>query len=211
MPGPYKGFLTQRTTQQQHAKPRHQPSDRDQRARDRLRNKVSAFQAKIKSPAFIALGAAALQTVYQTFNPDFPVTFHLLMLTTKTDTNTIPTLYVIQKDRHCMPTSDYYFTNIQPDPIIIPPHSGNNSSSTPQQVAAKDPIPQQTDTLKPGKTRVYPSMLAEKQVPVLDLTNSTITSTADLQTAFHSLNLSPTKKEDPSHGRKQSSTEEETH
>ena len=211
MPGPYKGFLTQCTTQQQHTKPRHQPSDRDQRARDRLRNKVSTFQAKIKSPAYIALGATALQTVYQTFDPDFPVTFHLPTLTTKTSTNTTLTLYVIQKDRHCMPTSDYYFTNIQPDPIIIPPHRGNNSSSTPQQVAAKDPIPQQTDTLKPGKTRVYPSMLAEKQVPVLDLTNSTITSAADLQTAFHSLNLCCTKNKDPSHGRKQSSTEEDTH
>ena len=158
--------MTQHTTQQQHAKPKHQPSDRDQRARDRLRKKVSAFQAKIKSPAYIALGATALQTVYQTFDPDLPVTFHLLMLPTKTDTNTIPTLFVIQEDRHCMPTSDYYFTNIQPDPIVIPPRSENNSGSTSQQAAAKDQIPQQSDTLKPGKTRVYPSMLAEKQVPV---------------------------------------------
>ena len=108
------------------------PSDRDQRARDRLRNKASAFQAKIKSPAYIALGATALQAVYQTFDPEFPVRFHLPTLTTKTDTNTILTLYVIQNDRHCIPTSDYYFTNIQPDPIIIPPHRGNNSSSTPQ-------------------------------------------------------------------------------
>ena len=206
-----KGFLTQHTTQQQHAKPSHQLSDRDQRARDRLRNKVSAFQTKIKSPAYIALGAAALQTVYRTFDPDFPVTFHLPILTTKTDTNTIPTLYVIQEDRHCMPTSDYFFTNMQPDPIIISPNRGNNSSSTPPQAATKHQIPQQTDTLKPGKTRVYPSMLAEKQVPALYLTNSTITSAADLQTAFHSLNLCPTEKEDPSHGRKQSSTEEDTH
>ena len=108
-------------------------------------------------------------------------------------------------------TSDYYFTNIQPDPIVIPPQRENNSGSTSQQVAAKDQIPQQTDTLKPGKTRVYPSVLAEKQVPVLDLTNSTITSEADLQTAFHSLNLCFTEKEDPSHGRKQSSTEQDTH
>ena len=54
-------------------------------------------------------------------------------------------------------------------------------------------------------------MLAEKQVPVLDLTKSTITSAAGLQTAFHTLNLCPIKKEDPSHGRKQSSTEEDTH
>ena len=211
MPGPYKGFLTQCTTQQQHANPRHQPSDRDQRARDRLQNKVSAFQAKIKSPAYIALGATALQTVCQTFDPDFPVTLHLPMLTTKTDTNTIPPLYVIQEDRHCMPTSDYYFTSLQPELIIIPPHRGNNSSSTSQQVAAKDRISQQTDTLRPGETRVYPSMLAEKQVPVLDLTNSTITSAVGLQTALHSLNLCSTQKEDPLHGRKQSSTEEDTH
>ena len=156
------------------------------------------------------MGAAALHTVYQTFDPDFPISFHLSTLATKTAANTILTLYVVQKDRHCMPTSDYYFTNIQPDPIIIPPHRGNNSSSTPQQAAAKDPIPQQTDTLKPGKTRVYPSMLAEKQVPVLDLTNSTITSAADFQTAFHSLNLCSTVKEDPSHGREKPSTEEDT-
>ena len=187
------------------------PSDRDQRARDRLRNKVSAFQAKIKSPAYIAPGATALQTVYQTFDPVLPVTFHLPRLTTKTDTNTIPTLFVIQEDRHCMPTSDYYFMNIQPDPIIISPCRENNSSSTSQLAAAKDQIPQQMDTLKLGKTRVYSSMLAEKQVPVVDLTNSTITSEADLQTAFHSLNLCSTEKEDPSHGRKQSSTEEDTH
>ena len=211
MPGTYKGLSTQRTTKQEHAKPRHQPSDRDQRARDRLRNKASASQAKTKSPAYIALGAAALQTVYQTFNPDFAISFHLPTLATETAANTILTLYIIQKDRHCMPTSDYYFTNIQPDPIIIPPHRGNNSSSTQQQAAAKDPIPQPTDTLKPGETRVYPSMLAERQVQVLDLTNSTITSVADLQKAFHSLNLCSSEKEGPSHGREKPTTEEDTH
>ena len=54
-------------------------------------------------------------------------------------------------------------------------------------------------------------MLAEKQVQVLDLTNSTITSEADLQTAFHSLNLCSMEKEDLSHGRKQFSTEEDIH
>ena len=101
--------------------------------------------------------------------------------------------------------------NIQQDPIVIPPHSEHNSGSTSQQAAAKDPIPQQTDTLRPCKTRGYPSMLAEKKVPVLDLTNSTITSEADLQIAFHSLNLCSTEKENPSQGRKQFSTEKDTH
>ena len=73
-----------------------------------------------------------------------------------------------------------------------------------QHVATKDQIPQQTHPLWPGETRVYPPMLADKQVPVLDLTNSTITSQADLQTAFQSLHLCSTKEDELSHGRKES-------
>ena len=79
-----------------------------------------------------------------------------------------------------MPTTDYYFTNIQSEPIIVSPHRRNHSKQTAQHTATKDTVSQQTHPLQPGKTRVYPSMLADKQVPVLDLTNSTITSQADL-------------------------------
>ena len=71
MPGPHKGVLTQHTTQQQYTKSRHQPSDRDQQARDRLRNKVSESKAKIKSCAYLQLRVKALQTVHQTFDPDY--------------------------------------------------------------------------------------------------------------------------------------------
>ena len=110
-----------------------------------------------------------------------------------------------------MPTSDYYFTSIQPEPIIIPTHQGNNSWPAPQQTAARDPTQQQADTLQPGETWVYPSMLTGKQVPVLDLTNSTITSVADLETAFHSLNLCPTDKEESSYGGEEPPTEEYPH
>ena len=84
--------------------------------------------------------------------------------------------------------------NIQPEPIIISPHRRNRSEQTAQHTATKDQIPQQTDPLLPGKTRVYPFRLADTQVPVLDLTNSTITSQADLQTAFQSLHLCSIKK-----------------
>ena len=59
--------------------------------------------------------------LYQTFDADLLVTFHRPVLTTQPFTNTIPTLFVIQGDRHCIPTTDYYFMNIQPDPIVIPP------------------------------------------------------------------------------------------
>ena len=75
-----------------------------------------------------------------------------------------------------MPTTDYYFTNIEPEPIIVSPHRRNHSEQTVQHAATKDPISQQTYPLQPGETRVYPSMLADKQVPMLDLTKSTTTS-----------------------------------
>ena len=70
MPGPHKGVSTQCTTQQQYAKRRHQPSDRDQQARYRLRNKITKSKAKIKSRAYLQLGAKTLQIVHETFDPD---------------------------------------------------------------------------------------------------------------------------------------------
>ena len=185
MPGPHKGVSTQRTTQQTFAKPRHQSSERDQQTRDRLRHK-----AKLKSHAYIQLGDKALQTVYQTFEPDMPVILHLLALTnTTTDTDTVPTLFVIQEGINCMLTIDYFFTSIKPEPIIVSCHRENHSKPTAQQAATQDQVSQQTHPLRPGKTRVYPSMLVDKQVPVLNLTESNITSQADLQAAFQSIRL----------------------
>ena len=123
------------------------------------------------------------------------------------DTDTIPTLFVIHEGIHCMPTTDYYFMNIQPEPTIVSPH---HSEQTAQHTATKDLVSQQTHPLEPGKTRVYPSMLADKQVPVLDLTKSTITSQADLQTAFQSIHLCSMKDDELSHGREDSKEDEDT-
>ena len=87
MPGLHKGVTTQRHNQQVLAKPSHQPLERDQQARERLRQK-----AKIKSRAYIQLGEKTLQTVHQTFAPDIPVILHLLALTgTTIDADTLPT------------------------------------------------------------------------------------------------------------------------
>ena len=211
MPGPHKGVSTQRTRQQHYAKPRHQPSNRDQQARDRLQNKISESKAKIKRLAYLQLGEKALQTVHQIFEPNIPVILHLLALTNTTmDMDNILMLFVIQEGRHCMPTTDYYFTNIQPDPIIVSPHRRNHSELRVQHAATKDQIPQQTHPLWPGETRVYPSMLAGKQVSVLDLTNSTITSQVDLQPAFQSLHLCSMKEDELSHGRKESKEDADT-
>ena len=199
MPGPHKGVSTQHTNQQALAKPRHQPSERDQQARDRLKHK-----AKLKSHAYIQLGDKALQTVHQTFELDIPLILHLLALTNTTkDTDTVPMLFVIQEGINCMPTTNYFFTSIKPEPIIVSRYRGNHSKPTVQQAATPDQISQQTNILWPGKTRVYPSMLAYKQVPVLNLTESSITSQADLQVAFQSIHLC-------SHGRKETIEDKNT-
>ena len=110
---------------------------------------------------------------------------HLLALVDSTiDTNTPPRLYVIQEGINCMPTTDYFFTSIKPAPIIVTHPAAHDSKPTVQQAATQDPVSQQTHPLWPGKTRVYPSMLTNKQVPVLNLTETSITSQADLQDAF---------------------------
>ena len=185
MPGPHKGVSTQCTNQQVVAKPRHQPSERDQQARDRLRQK-----AKIKSRACLQLGEKVLQTIHQTFKPNIPVILHLPALTnTTTDTDTVPMLYVIQEGINCIPTTDYFFTSIKPECIVVSHYRGKHSKLTAQQAATQDPVSQQTHPLQPGETRVYPSMLVDKQVPVLILTESSITSQADLQDAFQSIRL----------------------
>ena len=115
MPGPHKGISTQRNKQQVLAKPRLQPSERDQQAREKLRQKT-----KIKSRAYIQLGEKVLQTVHQTFTPDIPVILHLLALVKSTiDTDTLPTLYIIQEGINYMPTTDYFFTSIKPAPIVV--------------------------------------------------------------------------------------------
>ena len=143
MPGPHKGVSTQHTNQQALAKPRHQPSERDKQARDRLSNK-----AKIKSHAYIQLRENALQTVHQTFEPNIPVILHLLALTnTTTDTDTVPTLFVIQEGINCMPTTDYFFTSIKPEPTIISSHRGNQSKLTVKQAATQNQVSQQTHPL----------------------------------------------------------------
>ena len=69
---PHKGASTQCHNQQVLVKPHHQPSDRDQQVRKKLKQK-----AKIKSQAYIQLGEEVLQIVLQTFQPNTPVIFHL--------------------------------------------------------------------------------------------------------------------------------------
>ena len=198
---PHKGASTQHHNQQVLAKPHHQPSNRDKQAREKLQQK-----AKIKSQAYIQLREEALQIIHRTFQPDTPVILHLLALvdgSLDSNLNSPPILYVIQEGLNCMPTTDYSFTSVKPALIIVTCPAAHQNKPTSQQAATRDPISQQTHPLQPGKTRVYLSMLTNKQVPVLNLTETSITSQTDLQDEFQSLCLC-------SHSRKESTEDQST-
>ena len=177
---PHKGASTQHHNQQVLAKLHHSPSNRDQQARQKLQQK-----AKIRSRAYIQLGEETLKTVHRTFQPGVPVHLHLPALTDGSLTSgstTTPTLFVIQEGLNCLETTDYFFTNIEPTPIVVECPAAHQNKSTSQQ-----PVSQQTHPQQPEETRIHPSMLINRQVPVLNLTKTTITSHADLQDAFNSL------------------------
>ena len=122
---PHKGASTQCHNQQVLAKPHHQPSDRDQQAREKLQQKV-----KIKSRVYIQLGE------HRTFQPDTPVILHLVALadgSLDSNLNSPPILYVIQEGINCLPTTDYFFTNVKPALIIITcPVAHQNKPTSPQ-------------------------------------------------------------------------------
>ena len=197
----HKGASTQHHNQQVLAKPRHNPSDRDQQAREKLQQKV-----KIRSRAYIQLGEETLETVHRTFEPEVPVILHLLALTdgslTSKSTST-PTLFVIQEGLNCLETTDYFFTNIEPAPIIVECPAVHQNKSPPQQPVNGDKVSQQTYPQQPDETRIYPSMLTKRQVPVLNLTESNITLHADLQDTFNSLCVC-------SHGRREETQDQST-
>ena len=181
----HKGASMQCHNQQVLAKPHHNPSNRDQQVREKLQQK-----AKIRSRAYIQLGEETLQTVHRTFQPDIPVILHLPALadgSLHSKSTSTPTLFVIQEGLNCLETTDYFFTNIEPALIIVKRPAVHQNKSPPQQAASRDTISQQTHPQQPGKTRIYPSMLTNRQVPVLNLTETNITSHADLQDAFNSL------------------------
>ena len=182
---PHKGASVQHHNQQVLVKPHHNPSNRDQQAREKLQQK-----AKIRSQAYIQLGEETLQTVHRTFQPEVPVILHLPALadgSLQSQSTSTPTLFVIQEGLNCLETTDYFFTSVKPAPIIVTCPAAHDNDPLPQQAATEDPISQQTQPQQPEETRIYLSMLTNRQVPVLNLTETNITSHADLQDAFNSL------------------------
>ena len=145
---------------------------------------------KIRSQAYIQLGEETLKTVHRTFQPGVPVILHLPALTDgslSSEETSTPTSFVIQEGLNCFKMTDYFFTNIKPAPIIVERSAAHQNISTSQQPVNGDKVSQQTHPQQPEETRIHLSMLINRQVPVLNLTDTNITSHTDLQDAFNSI------------------------
>ena len=110
---------------------------------------------------------------------------------------------MIQEGLNCLEMTDYFFTNIEPKPIIVEHPPAHHSTSTSHQPLNGDKVSQQTHPQQPEETQIHPSMLINRQVPVLNLTDIKITSHANLQDAFNSLCVC-------SHGRKEDTQDQHT-
>ena len=81
MPSPYKGTSFERTIQQKYTKPRHQPSDRDQQAQQRLKLKLTTLQhtsqpdtqKTINDPPLVQNNEQASIAPHQLHDPTFNI------------------------------------------------------------------------------------------------------------------------------------------
>ena len=78
---------------------------------------------------------------------------------------------MIQEGLNCLEMTDYFFTNIEPKLIIVERPAAHHSTSTSHQPLNGDKVSQQTHPQQPEETRIHPSMLINRQVPVLNLTD----------------------------------------
>ena len=77
MPGPHKGYTTPHRCLTVNNPKRNQPSDRDRQTRHRLQEKVSDFHVQFHCPVYLSIGLEAKRDIYNTFDPDRPISVHL--------------------------------------------------------------------------------------------------------------------------------------
>ena len=127
--------------------------------------------------------------MYNNFDLDKPFDLHLDPLSSKD-----PSLCrIIQEGKDPILTTDFYLTNIEPKPWILPTPPSNTNAPEPSGTAAADnfTLVIEPDPVQPGEIRLHLWMLYTPQAPVLDLRGETTTSTLDLRDTFHRLCLCP--------------------
>ena len=164
-----------------------------------MQEKTSDFHVNFHDCLYLSIGPEAKRDIYNTFDPDKPFNIHLHLPSTEWP----PLVEIKQEGKASIYITDFYFTNKLPSNIVVLSLGGNNTTSTGDQAAAADPTLFDTDPLQPGEIHLHLWMLYTSQAPILDLTGEHIKTKADIEAAFHTLNLCPQEDgEEKSNGRK---------
>ena len=188
MPKRKKGYTTPHICVPLNNPRRNVPSECNQNARYRFQQSaLDSFHAEIKGPVFLSVGSEAKLDMYNTFDLDKSFDLHLDLPSSEN-----PPLYrIIQECKDLILTTDFYLTNIEPKPWILPTPPSNKDTPKPSGTTAADNFTPviEPDLVQPGEIRLHSWMLHAPQAPVLDLREETITSTLDLRDAFYRLCL----------------------
>ena len=154
MPGPCKGYTTSHRCVTVDFSRRNQPSDRDRQAKQKLQEKTLDFHTSFYYCVYLSIGHEAKRDIYNTFDPDKPISIHLDLPSTERP----PLVEIKQEGKASIYTTDFYFTNTLPSNITVPSQSENNTTLTGDQAAA-DPTLFDTDPLQLGKIYLHSWML----------------------------------------------------
>ena len=187
MPGQRKGYTTPHRCATVNDSKRNQPSDRDRQARRKVQEKTLDFHANFYDCVYLSIGSEAKIDMYNTFDPDKPISIHL----DPPSTGRPPLVEIKQEGKTSIYTTDFYFTNKSSSNLVVLSPSQNNTIPTGDQAAAADPTLFITNPLQPAKICLHSWMLYTSQAPILNLTGKDIKSKKDIDDAFHALNLCP--------------------
>ena len=169
---------------------RNIPPEWDQNARYRLQqNALDSFHAEVYGPVFLSVGPKSKLDLYNNF--DLDKLFDLQLNPPSSEDP--PLCRIIQEGKDPILTTDFYLTNIEPRPWILPIPPQNKDTPKPSGATTADKFTPVTepDPVQPREIRLHSWMLYTPQAPVLNLREETITSEIDLGDTFHRLHLCP--------------------
>ena len=105
------------------------------------------FHANFYDCVYQSIGPKAKRDIYNTFNPDKPISINL----DPPSTERPPLVEIKQEGKILIYTTDFYFTNKLPSNIVVLSLSQNNTTPIGDQAATLDPTLFDTDLLQPGK------------------------------------------------------------
>ena len=102
-----------------------------------------------------SIGPEAKRDIYNTFDPDRPISIHL----DPPSKERPPLLEIKQEGKNSIYTTNFYFANKSPSNIVVPSPSQINTTPTGDKAATADPTIFDIDPLQPGKIHLHSWMI----------------------------------------------------